>query len=83
MSFANQVAVVTGASSGIGWALARALAAHGCKVGLVARRRGQLEQLAGEIAREGGTAAAAAADVGDRAQVSAAIHSLASRLGPV
>jgi short-subunit dehydrogenase len=83
MAFANQVAVVTGASSGIGWALAKALAAEGCKVGLVARRRGRLEQLAGEIAQSGGTAATAAADVGDRAQVGTAIEELAVRLGPV
>jgi short-subunit dehydrogenase len=83
MSFANQVAVVTGASSGIGWALAKALAARGCKVGILARRRGLLDRLADEIAKSGGTVATAVADVGDRAQVLAAIHAIADQLGPV
>jgi short-subunit dehydrogenase len=83
MSFANQVAVVTGASSGIGWALARALAADGARVGLVARRREPLEKLAGEIAATGGTSALVAADVADRAQVQAAVADLSARLGPV
>src|SRR5215831_3711811 len=82
-TFANQVAIITGASSGIGWALAKALAAEGCKVGLVARRRGRLQLLADEIARSAGTAAIADADVGNRVQVVAAINDLASRLGPV
>jgi short-subunit dehydrogenase len=83
MSFANQVAVVTGASSGIGRALARALAAEGAKVGLIARRKEQLDALAGEIAAAGGTAAAAAADVGDRGQVQSAVEEVRQRLGPV
>jgi short-subunit dehydrogenase len=83
MSIVNQVAVVTGASSGIGWALSKALAAKGFKVGIVARRRGCLEQLADEISKTTGAVAFAVADVGDRAQVLAAIHELAARLGPV
>src|SRR4051794_24596423 len=82
-SLANQVAVVTGASSGIGWALAKVLAAEGCKVGLLARRREQLETLAAEISRAGGTAAVAPADVGDRTQTLAAIEDVRGRLGPV
>ena len=83
MSFANQVAVVTGASSGIGWALAKRLAAEGCKVGLIARRRELLEKLYGEIAQAGGVAAFAAADVADRVQTRQAIHEVAGKLGPV
>ncbi len=83
MSDAKQVAVVTGASSGIGWALAKTLAAGGCKVGLVARRRGRLEQLAAEIHGSGGSVAFAAADVGDRTQVQAALGEIVAQLGPV
>ena len=45
MSFANQVAIVTGASSGIGWDLAKVLAVKGCKVGLLARRRESLKNI--------------------------------------
>jgi short-subunit dehydrogenase len=82
-SFAGQVAVVTGASSGIGWALARALAAEGARVGLVARRRDALEKLAAEIGQAGGTAAVAPADVGERQATVAAIREVAARLGPV
>ncbi len=82
MAFTNQVAVITGASSGIGWALAKELAAQGCKVGLVARRKDQLDRLAEEIRQAGGTAAVAAADVADRLQTEAAVQDLRGQLGP-
>jgi short-subunit dehydrogenase len=83
MSFANKVAVITGASSGIGWELAKLLAAQQCKVGLIARRHDQLALLAGEIAKAGGQCAFAAADVADRSATLTAIHDVAAQLGPV
>lgn len=82
-AFANGVAVITGASSGIGWALAKVLAGEGCKVGLIARRQEQLVQLADEIRQTGGVAALAPADVGNQEEVTAAIRQIATSLGPV
>src|SRR5262245_41160571 len=82
-TFATQVAVVTGASSGIGWELARQLAAEGARVGLVARRREALESLASSIRAAGGTAVVEPADVAERAQVEHALASIAGQLGPV
>jgi len=83
MMFADQTAVVTGASSGIGWALARELAAQKCRVGLVARRVDKLEALAAEIRAAGGSVALAGADVAERAQTLAAIADLRRQLGPI
>lgn len=83
MMFAGQVAVITGASSGIGWALAHALAAEGYKVGLVARRREQLAALAAEIESRGGTTAIGVADVAVREEAVAALREVGARLGPV
>lgn len=83
MAFANQVAVVTGASSGIGWELAKELARHQCAVGVLARRKDRLEMLVQEIHAAGGKAAYAVADVVDRVQAVAAIHALRDQLGPV
>jgi short-subunit dehydrogenase len=80
---AGRVAVVTGASSGIGTGLARMLARRGARVVLVARRRERLDALAAEIAAAGGTALAVACDVGDRASVAAAASSVVERFGRV
>lgn len=79
-SLAGQVALITGASSGIGWELAKALAADGCRVGLVARREEPLRALAAEI---GAAAHVAPADVRDHASVTAAAASIRAALGPI
>jgi short-subunit dehydrogenase len=83
MSFAQQVAVITGASSGIGWELAKVLAGQGCQVGLIARRKENLDKLADQVRRAGGTAAIAPSDVGDRQQTLAAVAELRRQLGPI
>jgi short-subunit dehydrogenase len=83
VSFANQVAVVTGASSGIGWELAKTLAGKQCAVGVIARRQDRLEALVQEIRAGGGKAAWAGADITDRQQTLAAFRSLRDALGPV
>src|SRR5262249_43999283 len=79
----GSVAILTGASSGIGLALAKELARDGYRLGLVARRREPLESLAAEIKQAGGVADFENADVTDRPALLAAIHKLAERLGPV
>jgi short-subunit dehydrogenase len=83
MSFRNQVAIITGASSGIGWSLAKTLAGEGCKLGLVARRKDKLDELAQEITKAGASAAIAAVDVGDRGQVQTAFREIRAQLGPI
>ncbi|MGW0496743.1 SDR family NAD(P)-dependent oxidoreductase [Streptomyces sp. NPDC003007] len=66
---ASRIAVVTGASSGIGAATARQLAAAGYRVVFTARRKDRIEALAEEITRAGHQATAYALDVTDRAAV--------------
>jgi len=68
-NIAGKVVVITGASSGLGEAAARHLAARGAPVVLGARRIDRLNALAGELTREGGKAIAVATDVTSRAEV--------------
>ncbi|HEX5345152.1 MAG TPA: SDR family oxidoreductase [Duganella sp.] len=65
----NKVVVITGASSGLGEATSRYLAARGAAVVLGARRTDKLEQIAGEIRAAGGKAEVVATDVTDKQQV--------------
>jgi NAD(P)-dependent dehydrogenase (short-subunit alcohol dehydrogenase family) len=82
-SLAGKTALVTGASSGLGWHFARVLAAAGAKVALAARRLERLEALAQEIRAAGGTAAAVALDVTDAAAVQRGFDAAEAALGDV
>jgi len=77
-----KVALITGASSGIGWELAKEFARSGTAVGLLARRRELLESLAAEIRASGGTVAVEAADVAERQATIRALQQLEQALGP-
>jgi NADP-dependent 3-hydroxy acid dehydrogenase YdfG len=82
-SLAGRVAVVTGASSGIGEATAKRLAASGAKVAVLARRADRLEKLVNEIEQAGGTAVAIAVDVTDAEALRAAAERIEAEFGTV
>jgi len=79
----RRVAVVTGASSGIGRALALELARDGYDLGLTARRLDRLQSLAAAIRVTGARAECVAADAAQRHEVHEAVRTLTERLGPV
>lgn len=81
--FDGQVALITGASSGIGRALAIELATGGCRVGLVGRRESALVDVGEVIRARGGLAELAVADVSDRGSIRRAVADLTGRLGPI
>ncbi|MDR0458114.1 MAG: SDR family oxidoreductase, partial [Burkholderiaceae bacterium] len=80
-NISGKVVVITGASSGLGAAAARHLAARGARVALGARRATRLDALAGEITGAGGQALAQVTDVTRRADVQRLADAAAQRFG--
>ncbi|MDE8652362.1 SDR family NAD(P)-dependent oxidoreductase [Novosphingobium album (ex Liu et al. 2023)] len=78
--FAGKVAIITGASSGLGPVMARMMAAEGAKLVLAARRKDLVEEAAAAI---GDAAVAVQADVTDEADVAAMVEAAMSRWGQV
>ena len=79
----EKVVVITGASSGLGEATARLLAAEGASVVLGARRAERLKTLADELIGNGGKAMAAATDVTDREQVKRLVDTAVQKFGRI
>ena len=80
-SLAGTVAIVTGASSGIGRATALTLASKQAAVAIVARRRDRLDTLTAEIVAAGGVAFAITADIGQRSEAEKVVQSVVDRFG--
>ncbi len=83
VDLSGRVALVTGASSGLGARFARTLAAAGATVVATARRVDRLEQLCTDIAADGGTAVPMALDVADAAQIAAVVEAATVDVGLV
>lgn len=81
VDLAGQTAIVTGASRGIGQAIAVALAGAGAKVALVARSEDKLKEVAAEIAAAGGTASVHACDVADSAAANKVVDAVVAEWG--
>jgi len=79
----GRTALVTGASSGLGWRFAEVLAAYGANVALAARRVERLQDLKAQIETSGGKAVCVALDVTDRAAIPAAFDAAEAAFGPV
>ena len=79
----REVVAVTGASGGVGRAIAREFAKHGASVGLIARGRAGLDAAAQEVSELGGTAYVHQADVAEYDQMRNAATSIEERLGPI
>jgi 2-hydroxycyclohexanecarboxyl-CoA dehydrogenase len=82
-ALADRVALVTGASVGIGAGLAAMLAAEGAKVVLAARRQDELEQVAGGIRQRGGVAVPVVADLTSDESIAGLLATAEAAVGPV
>lgn len=80
-ALANKVAIITGASSGIGRATALLFAREGAAVVVAARRKAELEDLVREITGNGGTAAYVAGDVREEAYARTLVQTAVDRFG--
>jgi len=83
MSFSERVALVTGASQGIGRAVALQLATQGATVAVAARNQEKLDELVKEITATGGKAATFVLDVSDEEQIKTVFKSVISQLGKI
>jgi 3-oxoacyl-[acyl-carrier protein] reductase len=83
MKLDGRVALVTGASQGIGHACALALAGHGANVALAARNREKLDELVQKITANGGKAASFVIDVGDEEQIKAGVKAAIGQFGKI
>src|SRR5579862_3860091 len=83
MSLSGRVAFVTGASQGIGRAIALKLAASGATVAAAARSQEKLTELVNEITASGGKAAAFPLDVGDEEQIKSAVKAAMAQFGKI
>ncbi|HEX3543126.1 MAG TPA: 3-oxoacyl-[acyl-carrier-protein] reductase [Candidatus Acidoferrum sp.] len=80
-SLKDKVALVTGASQGIGWDIAQALVVAGAKVAVAARTQEKLALLVGEIEAAGGEALAIKMDVADAEQIKAGFKQVIEKFG--
>jgi hypothetical protein len=82
-NLAERIALVTGASSGLGSQFARVLAANGALVVLAARRLDRLKELRAEIESQGGEASVVQMDVTDLDSIAAAVNHVEAEVGPI
>lgn len=81
--FDGETVIVTGGGSGFGRCIAHELAALGATVVLIGRRREKLEEVAAEIAQDGGKADLEPCNIREEAQVKAALEAVLARHGPI
>jgi short-subunit dehydrogenase len=79
----KETVVITGASAGLGRAIAHEFAAHGARIGLIARDRDRLEQARREVESRGGRALVLPLDVADENAVFSAAATVEKKLGPI